>query len=202
MRFEGNYYKLLELDASASAADIKRAYQALALRYHPDHNPDDAQAGARFRDIQKAYRTLGNPQLRAHYDALGKHAAAGADGEALVRAFERLAKLVVNKARPVAPQPSELDITLTIEVPQHATQITSQTVFYSRRVPCACDSDASCAACRGLGWHYVSARREVFVHPSFNDGALVSIGQAGHSDAETTGVLHVVLRFTQERRAL
>ena len=55
-------------DESASAEDIRRAYRRLARRYHPDINPGDGEAAARFRDILSAYETLVDPERRRRYD--------------------------------------------------------------------------------------------------------------------------------------
>jgi molecular chaperone DnaJ len=64
-------YNILGIDRSASAEDVKRAYRVLARRWHPDKNPNDAEADARFKDITEAYRTLSDPEKRARYDKLG-----------------------------------------------------------------------------------------------------------------------------------
>ena len=62
-------YVVLGLPHGASEADIKRAYRRLARRYHPDINPGDRVAEARFRQILHAYETLIDPQRRSRYDA-------------------------------------------------------------------------------------------------------------------------------------
>lgn len=64
-------YNILGLDRGASADDVKRAYRVLARRWHPDKNPGDAEADARFKDITEAYRTLSDPDKRSRYDRLG-----------------------------------------------------------------------------------------------------------------------------------
>jgi molecular chaperone DnaJ len=66
-----DFYALLELDRSASDDDIKRAYRRLARQYHPDTNPGDATAEARFKEISVAYETLSNPEKRRQYDTFG-----------------------------------------------------------------------------------------------------------------------------------
>ncbi|MDT0649373.1 J domain-containing protein [Autumnicola edwardsiae] len=67
-----DYYKLLELDKSASQADIKKAYRRLARKYHPDLNPNDKEAQARFQQINEAHEVLSDPEKRRKYDEYGK----------------------------------------------------------------------------------------------------------------------------------
>lgn len=67
-----DYYKLLELDKSASQADIKKAYRKLARKYHPDLNPNDKEAQLRFQQINEANEVLGDPEKRKKYDQYGK----------------------------------------------------------------------------------------------------------------------------------
>ena len=55
----------------ASGADIKKAYRALAKKYHPDRNPDDPQAESKFKEISEAYETLSDPEKRKNYDMFG-----------------------------------------------------------------------------------------------------------------------------------
>src|SRR3954449_6716652 len=61
-------YKILGVDKKASQDDIKKAYRKLARKYHPDRNPDDAQAEERFKEVQAAYDVLGDPDKRKQYD--------------------------------------------------------------------------------------------------------------------------------------
>jgi hypothetical protein len=63
-----DYYALLGVEPDATTAQIKRAYRKLARRHHPDTNPGDPQAAARFRDLTEAYDTLIDPKRRQAYD--------------------------------------------------------------------------------------------------------------------------------------
>ena len=64
-----DFYVILGLQHGAKESDIKRAYRRLARRFHPDINPGDREAEARFREILKAYETLIDPDRRSRYEA-------------------------------------------------------------------------------------------------------------------------------------
>lgn len=74
MSVEADYYELLEVERGADEATLKSAYRKLAMRWHPDKNPGDAEAEAKFKSISTAYACLSDPQKRAAYDRYG-HAA-------------------------------------------------------------------------------------------------------------------------------
>lgn len=71
---EIDYYELLEISREADDKTIKSAYRRMAMRFHPDKNPGDAEAEARFKQCSEAYDCLKDPQKRAAYDRFG-HAA-------------------------------------------------------------------------------------------------------------------------------
>lgn len=71
MTKQQDYYELLGVSRNADDAEIKKAYRKLAMKHHPDRNPDDAGAEEKFKDIQKAYAVLSNKQKRAAYDQFG-----------------------------------------------------------------------------------------------------------------------------------
>ncbi len=64
-----DYYKTLGVDKKATAEEIKKAYRKLARQYHPDRNPDDKEAEARFKEISQAHDVLGDPEKRKQYDS-------------------------------------------------------------------------------------------------------------------------------------
>src|SRR5271165_3111111 len=64
-----DYYKTIGVDRQASAEEIKKAYRKLARKYHPDRNPDNKEAEARFKEISQAHDVLGDPEKRKQYDS-------------------------------------------------------------------------------------------------------------------------------------
>lgn len=66
-----DYYQTLGVGKGAALADIKRAYRKLARKYHPDLNPGDKSAEAKFKEIQEAYSVLSDPKKREQYDRFG-----------------------------------------------------------------------------------------------------------------------------------
>ncbi|MDE0488537.1 MAG: molecular chaperone DnaJ [Gammaproteobacteria bacterium] len=69
---ERDYYEVLGVDRNASEADVKKAFRRLAMRYHPDRNPDQGEEAAnRFKEAKRAYEVLSDEQKRAAYDQFG-----------------------------------------------------------------------------------------------------------------------------------
>lgn len=71
MVVDTKYYDLLGLQPSATALEIKKAYRKSAVRLHPDKNPDDPQAAAKFQEVGHAYQVLSDEKLRERYDRYG-----------------------------------------------------------------------------------------------------------------------------------
>src|SRR5207244_4354054 len=69
-----DYYEVLGVERTAAAEEIKRAYRKLAVKFHPDKNPDDPHAEEKFKELGEAYDVLMDPEKRAAYDRFG-HAA-------------------------------------------------------------------------------------------------------------------------------
>jgi len=66
-----DYYEVLGLERNATEADIKKAYRRVAMKYHPDRNPDDASAEEKFKEASEAYEVLSDAQKRSAYDQFG-----------------------------------------------------------------------------------------------------------------------------------
>ena len=72
------YYEVLEVSKNCSGAELKKAYRKLAMKYHPDRNPDDKEAEDKFKVVNEAYQVLSDDEKRSIYDRYGK---AGLEGQ-------------------------------------------------------------------------------------------------------------------------
>src|SRR5512136_1241578 len=66
-----DYYQALGVGKEASLDEIKKAFRKLAVKYHPDKNPDDKEAEEKFKEINEAYAVLSDPEKKAQYDRFG-----------------------------------------------------------------------------------------------------------------------------------
>ncbi len=78
MATKRDYYEILSVERTASSDEIKRSYRRLAMKYHPDRNPDDAQAETRFKECSEAYEVLSDADRRGRYDQYGHEGLRGA----------------------------------------------------------------------------------------------------------------------------
>ena len=72
-----DYYEILGVDRNVAPEELKKAFRQSALKYHPDRNPDNKEAEARFKEAAEAYEVLSDPQRRARYDQFGHEGLAG-----------------------------------------------------------------------------------------------------------------------------
>jgi molecular chaperone DnaJ len=75
-----DYYDVLGVSKSTSTEEIKKAYRKLAIKYHPDKNPDDKAAEEKFKEAAEAYEVLSNPEKKQRYDHYGHAGVGGASG--------------------------------------------------------------------------------------------------------------------------
>ena len=74
-----DYYDILGVQKGANSEDIKKSYRKIAMKYHPDKNPNDAEAEKKFKEAAEAYSVLSDDQKRQQYDQFG-HAGVGGGG--------------------------------------------------------------------------------------------------------------------------
>lgn len=86
MAVKKDYYEVLGVARNASLNDLKRSFRRLAMEYHPDRNPGNTQAEARFKEISEAYEVLSDPGRRQQYDRFG-HVAGAFGGQGFESAF-------------------------------------------------------------------------------------------------------------------
>jgi molecular chaperone DnaJ len=147
-----DYYEVLGVARDASAAQIKAAYRKLALQHHPDKNPGDHAAEARFKEAAEAYAVLSDGDKRARYDRFGKEAVNGsggfdpstfADFSDILGDLFGFGSIFGQAARPGAPVPgADLRYDLTISFEEAAFGVV-RSIEYPRL--------ESCSACGGTG---------------------------------------------------
>jgi len=128
---ELDLYHVLEVEPSAEPAAVEAAYRRLARRYHPDLNSDDPAAESQMKRINEAYRVLGNPALRADYDAragVGMPELAVTPSEVTVRGCDPGAREIsfsVRLRHAAGPQfdPSKHRIDLALFAPWHEADV-------------------------------------------------------------------------------
>ena len=170
-----DYYEILAVAKNATADDLKKAYRKLAMQYHPDRNPGDKAAEAKFKEVNEAYDVLKDEQKRAAYDRFG-HAAfegggpgagggagAGFDGAGLGDIFDQMfGDFMGRRGGGGGSTRSGSDIRTQVEIDlTEAYAGTKATLRVPTRVTCdACngsgssDKDAGrdvCSGCNGAG---------------------------------------------------
>jgi molecular chaperone DnaJ len=161
------YYEVLEVDRNASNREIARAYRKLAVKFHPDNNSTDPDAGIRFKECAEAYEVLSDPEKRNRYDRFGHSAFENGRFSAPDDIFSAFGELfggtifsdLFGGGRQRAHRGTDIrvDLSLTLE---EAFRGIKKTVRFSRQERCAtCNGSRSrpgsksqvCAHCSGHG---------------------------------------------------
>jgi molecular chaperone DnaJ len=159
-----DYYEVLGVARDADAAAIKRAYRELALKYHPDQNPDNPEAEAKFKEVSEAYTVLSDPEKRTRYDRRGFAGVSGEDGFGVdiggfTELFDSLFGDLFGKRKPKAPG---RDLRYTLELSfEEAALGCKKTITFPSRVECkqcggtgakgGAAGQKSCPTCGGKG---------------------------------------------------
>ena len=162
-----DYYEVLGVRRDASPDEIKKSYRKLALKFHPDKNPDDDQAEDKFKEASEAYQILSNQESRNKYDRFGHGAfQGGADGFDFTGFAEDIFGDIFGAffgaaTGPGAGRPIGRDLRYSLDVTlEEAATGTSKTIELRKPMPCdACsgsggkggEKPATCGTCRGTG---------------------------------------------------
>jgi len=149
-----DFYATLEVARDAGADDLKKAYRKLAMQFHPDRNPGNAQAEARFKEVNEAYDCLKDDQKRAAYDRFG-HAAfeqgGGGDLISPAPAAGRHLRPDVRRLHGAAWQPGGRRRTRAGADVQTQLEIDLTQAFSGAKMQVRVPTRVSCEACKGTG---------------------------------------------------
>lgn len=138
-----DYYEILGVSKDASKEEIKKSYRKLALKYHPDRNPDNEEAEAKFKDIAEAYDTLSDENKRKEYDnPMPKGNFGGFNMDDLQDFFGRRQ----NRSKPASSK-----VTLTLDVTLEDIYFgVEKKLKYKRKI--INGPAQQCSACSGIGY--------------------------------------------------
>jgi len=155
---KADYYQVLGVDKNASPEEIKRAYRRMAIKYHPDKNPGNKEAEAKFKECAEAYEVLSDPEKRKQYDQYGHEGLRGAGMHDFSRmnvedifsmfgfdeffgsVFGGGARRGGRRAGPVRGYDLETSVELTLDDVAHGTE---KTIEFTRQ--------DRCPTCNGTG---------------------------------------------------
>ncbi len=197
------YYKILGVSTRASQEEIKRAFRLMALRWHPDRNPQDPYAAERFREVVDAYENLIDPSKRGSYDSLrrpdrskpaARHRRTRPSQE---KASSCTVEEVLNQFFGVqftAPrQHRGCDLRFDLQIPQSAAiEGTIEQIVFQRRVFCRkCTGNGHriassvCTKCQGMGAHEESCSLTVRIPAGSRQGTRLRVPGQGDRPSPT-----------------
>ncbi len=224
-----DYYNTLGVNRDSSEREIKQAYRRLARKYHPDVNPGDKSAEARFKQINEAYEILSDKEKRKKYDQFGdqwqyadQFAQAGyqqspfrdfsQSGSTSFRFEEGLGSLFSDlfggrfgerRVRPRRERDIEHPVEVTLEEAYHGTK---RTIALQAEESCSgCQGSGRirnmpCSVCRGSGVVSRIKRLEVKIPPGVKDGSRVRIAGKGEPGyGRANGDLYLVISVKPHR---
>ncbi len=200
-----DYYQILGVKRDASAKEIRQAYRRLARKLHPDVNPGDKAAEARFKEVNAAYEVISDPEKRKKYDRYGEHwehadqieaaqrqggfrgqtggksFSFDVDGEGLGGIFDSLFRGFGGGRRATRPraQAVEAPVELTLEEAYQGTARSLQLQGPELCVTCGGSGQiagAVCHVCEGQGAVVRPRRIEAKIPPGVHDGSRIHIG--------------------------
>lgn len=137
-----DYYETLELSRGASESDIKKAYRTLALKYHPDKNPGNSEAEAKFKLITEAYEVLTDPEKKRIYDAVGVEGLKGGNGGGATNF--NFHQNVFNMFNNFKPQPRT-------KVTTHRLNVSLNDLYKGTKKKLLIERNIVCGTCQGVG---------------------------------------------------
>lgn len=200
-----DYYNILGVSKTATDKEIKSAYRKLARQYHPDVNPGDTKAEAKFQDINEAYETLSDTEKRQQYDQFGSNwrnfqgghggRPGGGGGQpfdfdfsnvdmggGVGDIFEQMFGRGRGRRRPSQGGHARADVEVTLE---EAFQGVSKTLTITSQVPCSACGGAGvgrggvCHICGGSGRRSEDSKLEVKIPAGVTEGAKIRVKGKG-----------------------
>lgn len=141
---ETEYYELLGVAPEADENDIKRAYRKLALKYHPDKNPGNAEAAEMFKNISHAYEVLSDESKRKLYDQYGKKGLEEGGGGGGFHDASDIFSMFFGGGRRERGEPKPKDIV-------HELSVTLEDMYTGKTKKIAVTRDRLCSSCEGRG---------------------------------------------------
>lgn len=154
-------YQILEVDRNASQDEIKKSYRKLALKYHPDKNPDNKESEEKFKEISDAYSILSDPDKKTQYDTYGSAGSGGSGysgGSPFEDIFSQFGDIFGSFGNRRQQQRKGTDLRVTVNITLHDVIFgVNKKIKYNRNVKCdTCDGKGgdnvvNCSPCGGSG---------------------------------------------------